>query len=123
MLEFENTVYIDRPIADVFAFLADLENLPQWNYYVLNVRKQSDGPVGVGTTYHQVRKTDEQDLCITEFELNRKLVVKSLPPWSRSLEMRFTLYAEGGSTRLHEEWRLATGGFALLNWLAARKIK
>jgi hypothetical protein len=62
MLEFENTIRIDRPVDEVFAFLSDFENIPKWNYYVLEVRQLSDNPVGVGTTYHQVRKTDEQDL-------------------------------------------------------------
>ena len=32
MLEFENTVYIDRPVDEVFAFLSDFENIPKWNY-------------------------------------------------------------------------------------------
>jgi uncharacterized membrane protein len=32
MLEFENTVYIDRPIGEVFTFLSDFENIPKWNY-------------------------------------------------------------------------------------------
>ena len=59
MLEFENTIRVDRPIVEVFAFLSDLENIPKWNYYVVEVRKLSDGPIGIGTRYHQVRKTDE----------------------------------------------------------------
>jgi len=60
MLEFENTVYIDRPVDEVFSFLSDFENIPKWNYYVLEVRQRSESPIGIGTTYHQVRKTDEQ---------------------------------------------------------------
>jgi len=37
MLEFENTIQINRPVDEVFAFLADFENLPHWNYFVLNI--------------------------------------------------------------------------------------
>jgi len=29
MLEFENTIRIDRPIDEVFAFLSDFENIPK----------------------------------------------------------------------------------------------
>jgi uncharacterized membrane protein len=29
MLEFKNTICIDRPVDEVFAFLADLENIPK----------------------------------------------------------------------------------------------
>jgi uncharacterized membrane protein len=38
VLEFENTILIDRPTDEVFAFLSDFENIPKWNYYVLEVR-------------------------------------------------------------------------------------
>ncbi len=123
MLEFENTIRIDRPIGEVFAFLSDLENVPKWNYYVLKVTKLSNGPIGIGTMYHQVRKTDEQDLRITELDQNHKMVVKTLPQSSPSLEMRFTLYEEGNTTRIRDEWRLDSGWPAPLEWLGAGRIK
>jgi uncharacterized membrane protein len=91
VLEFENTIRVDRPIAEVFTFLADLENIPKWNYYVLDVRKLSDGPIGIGTSYHQVRKTDEQDFRIIEFDWNQKVAVKTMPQSSPGFEMRLTL--------------------------------
>src|SRR6266508_3069795 len=109
MLEFENTIRINRPLAEVFAFLVDLENLPKWNYYVLEVRKRSSGPIRIGTTYHQVRKTDEQDLRITELEPNHTVAVQTVPPSSPALAMRFTLSEEGGTTRLSDVWQLDTG--------------
>ena len=123
MIEFENTIRIDRPIAEVFAFLSDLENIPKWNYYVLTVTKISDGPIGIGTMYHQVRKTDEQDLRITELDQNHTLVVKTTPHSSPSLEMRFTLSEEGNTTSIRDEWRLGTGLPGPLERLGAGKIK
>jgi hypothetical protein len=47
MASFENTVTIRRPVEDVFAFLADFENVPKWNYAIVETRKVSPGPVGV----------------------------------------------------------------------------
>jgi Polyketide cyclase / dehydrase and lipid transport len=41
---FENTVTIERPAEDVFAFLADFENVPTWNYAVEETTKTSPGP-------------------------------------------------------------------------------
>lgn len=123
MLEFENTVRIDRPIQEVFAFLSDFENIPKWNYYVLEVVKLSDGPIGMGTTYHQVRKTDEQVFRITEYEPDHKLAIKTLPQSSPDLEMRFTLHDEGGVTRIVDNWKLDLGKPALLERLAATKVK
>jgi Polyketide cyclase / dehydrase and lipid transport len=52
---FENTVMIRRPIEEVFGFLTDFENLPKWNYAIVETHKVSQGPVGVGTIYQQVR--------------------------------------------------------------------
>jgi len=123
MIDFENNIRIDRPIGEVFAFLSDLENVPKWNYYVLEVTKLSNGPIGIGTMYHQVRKTDEQDLRITELDQNHKMVVKTWPQSSPSLEMRFTLYEEGNTTRIRDEWRLDSGWPAPLEWLGAGRIK
>lgn len=123
MLEFENTIRVDRSIAEVFAFLSDLENIPKWNYYVVEVRKLSDGPIGIGTTYHQVRKTDEQDLRITELDQNHKVTVKTLPQSSLGLEMRLTLYEEGDTTRIRDEWKLDTGWPVLLERLGAQRVK
>ena len=123
MLEFENTIYIDRPVDEVFAYLSDFENIPKWNYYVLEVRQRSESPIGVGTTYHQVRKTDEQDFRIIEFEPYLTVAVKTLPQSSPTLEMRFTLYEEGNTTRIRDEWKLDTGKPAILERLALRRVK
>jgi hypothetical protein len=123
VLEFENTIPIYRLIDEVFAFLSDFENIPKWNYYVLEVRQLSEGPTGIGTTYHQVRKTDEQDFRIIEFEANHRVAVKTLPQSSPSFERRFTLYEEGDTTRIRDQWKLDTGRPALLERLARGRVK
>ena len=48
---FEATVVIDRPIEEVFAFLANGENDPKFSARVLEIAKTTDGPPGVGTVY------------------------------------------------------------------------
>jgi hypothetical protein len=45
---FENTVVIRRPIEEVFAFPSHFENVPSRNYAIIETRKVSEGPVGVG---------------------------------------------------------------------------
>jgi uncharacterized membrane protein len=123
VLEFENTIRIDRPVEEVFAFLSDFENIPKWNYYVLEVRQLSESPIGIGTTYHQVRKSDEQDFQIIEFEPNHTVAVKTLPQSSPDLEMRFTLYEEGNTTRVRDQWKLDTGRPAVLEKLTGGRVK
>jgi uncharacterized protein YndB with AHSA1/START domain len=49
------TVYIDRPVAEVFAFVTDPANFPRWaGALVKESRQTSPGPVTVGTTFTQV---------------------------------------------------------------------
>lgn len=123
MIEFSNAITIQRPPAEVFAFVADFENVPKWNYYVLSVTQTAQGEPGLGTTYHQVRRQDQQDFAIQEYEPNRRLVVQTLPGSQPEFEMVFEFQAEGQHTRLIDSWRLNTGRPALLEKLAAGQVK
>jgi len=46
-----------------------------------------------------------------------------MPQSSPGLEMRLTLYDEGRTTRIRDEWKLDTGWPVLLEKLAARRVK
>ncbi len=122
MARFSNNLIIGRPINEVFRFVADFENMPKWNYYVVEVSKVSPGPIGLGTTFSQVRKTDTQRYKIVEFEPNRKVVVETLPP-APALLMRFTFEPAGSGTRLTDEWELKGGLMGLVGSLAAGRVK
>jgi uncharacterized membrane protein len=123
MIKFENVIEIDRPVAVVFDFLADLENLPKWNYFVTQVRKTSAGPSGVGATYHQVRKTDSQNLTIVNIEKNRILTVKTIPPSKPELERWMTFEEINGKTRILDRWKLDTGHPGILQALSKGRVK
>jgi uncharacterized protein YndB with AHSA1/START domain len=72
MNRFDGTVVIDRPIEEVFAFLADGENDPKFSPRVLEIAKTTDGPTGVGTVYASTVKDagvkTKREFEITEFE-------------------------------------------------------
>jgi hypothetical protein len=87
------------------------------------IRRLSERPIGIGTAYHQVRKSDEQDFQIIEFEPNHCVAVKTLPQSSPSFERRFTLYEEGDTTRLRDQWKLDAGRPAVLERLAGGRVK
>jgi carbon monoxide dehydrogenase subunit G len=69
---FEGTVVIDRPIEEVFAFLADGENDPKFSPRVLEIAKTTDGPPGVGTVYASTVKDagmkTRREFRLTAFE-------------------------------------------------------
>ncbi|MCC6499012.1 MAG: SRPBCC family protein [Anaerolineales bacterium] len=123
MFHFENTIVINRPVKDVFAFLVDLPSIPKWNYYVQSVTPTSLQSGLVGSTYHQLRKDDEQDLKISKLEPNQTLVVETIPPSKPELRREILLASQGQSTRLTDKWQLDMGVPKLLEPLAAQRAK
>lgn len=84
---FEGTADIDRPIEEVFAFLADGTNDLKFSPRVKEMVKTTDGPPAVGTVYASTVKeagmTSKREFRIIEFgqptrirwtELSRKAV-------------------------------------------------
>jgi carbon monoxide dehydrogenase subunit G len=69
---FEGTAVVGRPIEEVFDFLADGTNDPKFSPRVLEIRKTTDGPVGVGTRYASTVKDagvkTSREFEITEFQ-------------------------------------------------------
>jgi len=65
---FGATVVVDRPIEQVFAFLADGENDPKFSPRVQEIHKTTDGPPRVGTVFASVVK-DAGMKTQREFEL------------------------------------------------------
>jgi Polyketide cyclase / dehydrase and lipid transport len=53
---FSGTAIIDRPIEQVFAFLADGTNDPKFSPRVQEIRRTTDGPLGVGTVFESTVK-------------------------------------------------------------------
>jgi uncharacterized protein YndB with AHSA1/START domain len=74
---FSGTTTINRPIEEVFAFLADGTNDPKFSPRVQEIRKTTDGPVGVGTMFESVVKDagmkSNRQFEITEFEQPSKI--------------------------------------------------
>jgi carbon monoxide dehydrogenase subunit G len=126
---FEGTARIDRPIEQVFAFLADGENDPKFSPRVIEIAKTSDGPPGVGTTYASTVKDagmkTKREFRLTQFdpptrigwtELSKNLV--TVP------EGGYELAPDDGGTRLAVYNELEGHGFGrLLAPLALRAAR
>ena len=53
MIEVRESITVDRPIAEVFAFWSDHANNPQWQKGQRSCTWTSAPPMGVGSTYDQ----------------------------------------------------------------------
>ena len=54
--QFEATVEVDRPVEEVFAYLADGRNDPQFSPRVLKIERTPDAPTSVGTVFRSTVK-------------------------------------------------------------------
>ena len=52
----EAQMIIDRPVDEVFAFVADQTNAPTWQRTLIGVQKLTEGPVGLGTKHSVERR-------------------------------------------------------------------
>jgi uncharacterized protein YndB with AHSA1/START domain len=125
-MKFTNTITIDRPLAEVFGFLADFENLPRWNYAISDTRKISDGAVGVGSRFRQTRTLpapSEETFEVTEFERDHRISIRgALGPFHS--EVTYLLAPAGNGTMLTNAMKLQPSGpMRLVAPLAASGIK
>jgi carbon monoxide dehydrogenase subunit G len=62
------SVRIERPAEVVWDYFTDVSHDPEWNPSAIKVRRTSDGPLGIGSTFHVVRKmSGPMDLEYTEY--------------------------------------------------------
>ena len=125
-MKLTNTVTIARPPAVVFAYLADFENVPRWNYAIAETRKVTPGPVGVGTGYRQVRtgpSRSEESFEVVAFEPEHRLAIHGqVGPLSG--DIAYQLDDIGQATVLTNTCDLhATGPLRVAAPLATRSVR
>lgn len=83
MIQISNSIEIALPVAQVFEFVADVDNNPKW-MPVQSVQKVGNGPVGVGTQFKQqfilMGTNYNLDGVITAFEPNKKISFSYVAP-------------------------------------------
>jgi uncharacterized membrane protein len=113
MAKLEISTVINRPVEEVFAFVSNYENLSKWNSLSSEVKKTSEGPIGVGTTYRTVVKflgqRIEGETEVTEYETNRSIAHKA--KWPFPVENRLIFERVAGGTRVSLMTEGEPGGF------------
>jgi carbon monoxide dehydrogenase subunit G len=82
MIDIDHSVTIDRPLEEVWDFVSDPANNPQWQSGVIQSDQSPIGPIGVGTRVRIVRRLMGQRMELvletTEFAPYEKFAFKSL---------------------------------------------
>ncbi len=82
MIKVEQSIVINRPVEEVFAFVADQTNAPRWQSGLMEVRRTTAGPPGIGTRHTFVRRFVGRRLEAsneyTAYEPNTMVAFKSI---------------------------------------------
>jgi len=115
----EKGVVIDRSVEDVWSFMIDISNMPQWEDSRAEWKQTSDGPIDSGTTFQSsVRLLGwevKTDLRIMEFEPNRKFAFEAMNGIAKGTKMSYLMEpVEGNKTRLSRVTEVQLHGLAKL---------
>lgn len=104
MVKIEHSVVIDLPVKEVFAYVTRPENTPKWQSGMLESKQTSQGEMGVGTIFTEVRQMMgqqmDQTMEVTAYEPNQTLSFKSIEA-TVPHEAHLTFEAVGDSTRIN----------------------
>lgn len=81
MIKINKSLVINRPIDEVFDYIGDQRNTPQWQSGLVEVRRITEGPPGIGTKHAFVRKFMGRKMEATNeyiaYEPNKKITFKT----------------------------------------------
>ena len=96
----EESIEINRPVEEVFAYSTDVENLPEWAGPVAEARKEGPGPLSVGDQFTLVQKflgrRFESPCEVIALEPNRRFEYRS---WGGPVPFTYTCMPSGAATR------------------------
>ncbi|MGH2754323.1 MAG: SRPBCC family protein [Actinomycetota bacterium] len=127
MIDLTASEFIERPVDEVFDFVADLESLPQWLEGCKKAWALSDDPTAVGARVAHLDefmgKQFEAHFEVVEWVPNEKRVFQAISGPFRGTSAE-SFYDEDGATRI--ETRITgdpVGPLGLGSWLVGRTIK
>jgi uncharacterized protein YndB with AHSA1/START domain len=126
MIKNEVTIHINRPVEQVFTFLADPKNLRSWQSDLVENEQLTEEALRVGSRFREVRRTGPRNSEIqaemTAFEPNKRIATKTLT--KPQVTVSYTFDEENGGTRITYKFVMITSGFVrLLEPLIAGSMK
>lgn len=125
MIAFETLVRIERPVEEVFAYLAEPLNFPRWNSAVHAVRKLSADESGRDSTYLMERQlpvgrvVNELEVTMTRSPEFAIRTTSGPTPF----EYRYRLSSDDGATVVHLDAEVELGRIGVLGGLVRRTVR
>lgn len=103
----EATIDIDRPAADVFAFVADVTNMPHWQPQIVETVRAD--PPALGATFEQRVQTPMRDVDsvgeVTAFEAGERFAITT-EGGPLKTQATFDFSESGGTTTVSMQLRV-----------------
>ena len=127
MIKVEHSVTINKPAADVFAYIVDPANTVKYDDELLESKLLTPGPIAVGSVITDKRKfigrEMDSELKVTAYEPNSRFALK-VTKGPVPFEITYTLSAAGGGTQLNVKAEGEPGGFfKLAGGLVAKQLQ
>lgn len=123
-IEAQAETTIARPIEQVFDYLSDPRNEPDWLLGATSVEQTSEGPVGLGATFvGQYRRAGRVELELVAFDRPHRVTFRAR---SRIVDFddAVTLTEAGGGTRLEARMTATPrGAMRMVGPLMARTMR
>ena len=118
MIRIEGEIVIERPVEEVFDFVADARNEPRYNPRMLRAEKLTPGPIGLGTRFRDevklMGRPAEIAIEIVGYERPRRLT-DSIHLSTMDIRGGLTFDTVPAGTRMRWSWELLPRGiFKLL---------
>jgi hypothetical protein len=113
MARIEGEIAIDRPVDEVFDFVADARNEPRYNPRMARVEKLSPGPIGCGSRFRAEAaswpRTVGMTIQYTTYERPRRLA-SSIRMAAADIQGSLTFDPIAGATRMRWSWEVKLRG-------------
>jgi len=127
MINLDFSALIDRPVKDVFAFVANPNNMSQWNSAVVSIEQITPGAVGPGTKFkttgEMMGRRIEGEMQVITYEPDTKCAYQmNAGPMQVSLTLGFKTVGTGTKLSLNAQGNPG-GVFKLAEGVMAGQIK
>lgn len=113
-MKFEHQVVIQRPVADVFAYMDDVSREKEWQPGIVEARKEPPGPTVVGTRKHYVSeflgRRIENTYLTRVFERDAHAVYETMPGSVLQARAELRWESVGAGTRVTMGFEGKVGG-------------
>jgi uncharacterized membrane protein len=134
-IKIEQSMIVDLPVEDVFAYVSNVENLTDWVGSVISVRKATPGDIRTGDVVRMTVRTlgrwSELTYEIIEYEPYHLITFKSISgiapsvfSWQfEALERGQTRISQEAMMQIHNDGRFPGMAESTLAGMASRQIK